>query len=415
MEPTYAYSSCHAASLVISQNGHRHERSIRHHTAQHHPKLLNLLHDAGCSEDDIRLVRFLLSNTRVRVRIDKTHSVIFETTLGSFQGDSLSGCLFTLVLAGALNHLRTLVPFRNSPPINPLTLMPEEEEYSDDVNFHDEELVRLQFILPVAAKVLKEWSLNVNEAKTEFVHVFHATKDQVDDKNKAIEENEPWRKTKLLGSYMCSEYDIRQKCILGNLAFNNFKDVWLQGKRISLATLIKVYEAMVTSVMMYNCSSWAATQTVMEKLDICHRKHLRAILNIRWPRKITNEKLYEICNTKKLSERVTLARWKMFGHILRSPENSPAALSLSFAIEKTKKNAKDTKGRRGCHKTNLLGLLRKDCARMPVDQKSEYLALRKRPTLTTLDDVENLRTLAHNRSKWRDVFDFRVTLIHIRI
>ena len=55
--------------------------------------VLNLLKDAGCSEDDIRLVRFLLSNTLIKIRIDKTYSVVFETTLGSFQGDSLSGCL----------------------------------------------------------------------------------------------------------------------------------------------------------------------------------------------------------------------------------------------------------------------------------------------------------------------------------
>jgi len=281
--------------------------------------------------------------------------------------------------------------------------MPEEEEYSDDVNFLDEELIRLQFVLPVAAKVLKEWSLDVNKSKTEFVHVFHAAKGEVDDKNKAIEENEPWRKTKLLGSYMCSEYDIRQKCILGNLAFNNYKEVWLQGKRISLPTLIKVYNAMVTSVMMYNCSSWAATQAVLNHLDICHRKHLRAILNIRWPRTITNDKLYEICNTEKLSERVTRSRWKMLGHILRSPNNSPAAQSLSFAIEGSKIHP----GRRGRHKTNLLGLIRKDVESMPVDRTSQYLVLRKKSKLKSLDDLENLRTLAQNRSLWRNVHEFK--------
>ena len=32
--------------------------------------------------------------------------------------------------------------------------------------FLDEELIRLEFILPVAAKVLKEWNLKVNESKT---------------------------------------------------------------------------------------------------------------------------------------------------------------------------------------------------------------------------------------------------------
>ena len=51
---------------------------------------------------------------------------------------------------------------------------------------------------------------------------------------------------------------------------------------------------MVVSVIMYNCSSWAATKDVLEKLDVCHRKHLRQILKIKWPTTITNVKLYEI-------------------------------------------------------------------------------------------------------------------------
>ena len=32
--------------------------------------ILNLLADAGCSDDDIGLVRFLLSNTKIRVRVN---------------------------------------------------------------------------------------------------------------------------------------------------------------------------------------------------------------------------------------------------------------------------------------------------------------------------------------------------------
>ena len=97
--------------------------------------ILNLLVDAGCTEDEVRLVRFLLSNTVVKIRVNSTYSVEFITTLGSFQGDSLSGCLFTLVLAGALHQLRTLIPYRSILPYNPDTLMPLESEYADDVDF----------------------------------------------------------------------------------------------------------------------------------------------------------------------------------------------------------------------------------------------------------------------------------------
>ena len=144
---------------------------------------------------------------------------------------------------------------------------------------------------------------------------------------------------------MCSNYDIEQRCIFGNIAFNNYKNVWLQGRKISLNRLNQVYEAMVVSVIMYNCSSWAAKDCILEKLDICHRKHLRQILKIRYPSIITNKKLYEVTSTTALSERVKVARWKMFGHILRSPQNSPAALSLAFAVH----GSSSLKGRRGNH------------------------------------------------------------------
>ena len=71
--------------------------------------ILNLLVNAGCTEDEVRLVRFLLSNTMLRVKVNNALSAEFESLFGAFQGDCLSGCLFTLLLAAALNHLRAVI------------------------------------------------------------------------------------------------------------------------------------------------------------------------------------------------------------------------------------------------------------------------------------------------------------------
>lgn len=73
------------------------------------PIILELLMDAGCSEYDIRLVHLLLINTKLTIKINDTMSDEFVVTLGSGQGDSLSGKLFTLYHAGALNHLRAVM------------------------------------------------------------------------------------------------------------------------------------------------------------------------------------------------------------------------------------------------------------------------------------------------------------------
>ena len=59
--------------------------------------IIKVLKDAGASEDDVRILQYLLSNTKLRVRVNSTFSEVFETLLGAFQGDSLSGKLFTLI------------------------------------------------------------------------------------------------------------------------------------------------------------------------------------------------------------------------------------------------------------------------------------------------------------------------------
>ena len=70
--------------------------------------------------------------------------------------------------------------------------------------FFDEDLEALKQILPTATSVLKYWSLNVKEQKTEFVRVYLAGKNETDSFGAEIAGNEPWRSTKLLGSLLCS-------------------------------------------------------------------------------------------------------------------------------------------------------------------------------------------------------------------
>ena len=101
--------------------------------------ILELLVKCGCNDDEIRLVRLLLSNTKLRVNVNGTLSAQFQSLLGAFQGDCLSGCLFTLVLAGALCELRSDLAIsmdRPDPPISSQGL-PLDSEYADDVEFND--------------------------------------------------------------------------------------------------------------------------------------------------------------------------------------------------------------------------------------------------------------------------------------
>ena len=157
--------------------------------------ILELLVKCGCNDDEIRLVRLLLSNTKLRVNVNGTLSAEFLSFLGAFQGDCLSGCLFTLVLAGALCELRLMLVAklgRPNPPITDIGL-PLDTEYADDIDFNDEDEENLRTLLPLATEILKEWNLFINEDKTDFIHVYLASKGEKDDRGKPVAGNELWR------------------------------------------------------------------------------------------------------------------------------------------------------------------------------------------------------------------------------
>jgi hypothetical protein len=70
----------------------------------------------------------------------------------------------------------------------------------------------------------------------------------------------------------------------------------MQGTKINIKTKLEIYEAQVTSVMLYNCNSWAATQKELNKLNVTHRNHLRQIIGMQWPKAvISNIALYKRC------------------------------------------------------------------------------------------------------------------------
>ncbi len=173
----------------------------------------------------------------------------------------------------------------------------------------DEDLGNLNNMFTICKNTLSEWNLNVNDDKTELVHVHVAQKNDKDCNGQPLAKNEEWRISKLLGSKLCSTKDIINRIQLGNVAFANFKKMWLQKDNISLDRKLIIYEAQVVSVMMYNACSWAAPKHILEKLDTCQRRHLRYILNYRWPNIISNVNLYKRCNNcKPLTVRVEEAR-----------------------------------------------------------------------------------------------------------
>ena len=123
-----------------------------------------------------------------------------------------------------------------------------------------------------------------------------------------------------------------------------------------------------------------------------HRRHLRTIMNIKWPKgQISNQTLYKRCNVEKLSDRVAKQRWNMLGHILRSDENTPAQVALVFAI-----NANNMfENRLGRPRTNLFSTLVNDLGDRNI-------------LLNNCSELNDIKDIAKCRQCWKNYFGYRL-------
>ena len=93
---------------------------------------------------------------------------------------------------------------------------------------------------------------------------------------------------------------------------------------------VRLYNCFVLPVLLYNCSTWGITRQTIEALESYHRRQLRHILGIRWPNRLSNDLVYERCSAAPLGNILVNARWRLFGHILRSDEHTPAREVCGF-------------------------------------------------------------------------------------
>ena len=127
--------------------------------------LLMSVCESFLDEDELRMIRLLLANTSLSIRVGRTLSQSFDTTIGTPQGDSLSPVLFSIYLDGALREVRSLAILLRR-PIEDSTI-PLELIYADDTDFlstSDQWLAELE---PEVATILGKWHLKMNLGKTE--------------------------------------------------------------------------------------------------------------------------------------------------------------------------------------------------------------------------------------------------------
>ena len=214
------------------------------------------------------MIRILLANTTLSIRIDNVTGTPFTTTTGTPQGDSLSPVLFVRYLEATLREVRAhLQPAQQIDMI-----IPTEREYAHDVTFISTCYKKLQQSLQKIKTILKSWDLHVNETKTEWVELVSS--------NSTVEV---LKNVKVLGSLLGDHEDIQRRKQQATIVFRKMMTLWFCRHHVNEPRRIRLYKAYVLPTLTYNMGTWGLTKGEFTSLDIFHHKQLRFLLGIFLP------------------------------------------------------------------------------------------------------------------------------------
>ena len=97
-------------------------------------------------------------------------------------------------------------------------------------------------------------------------------------------------------------------------ALKRMKRVW--NSNLGKELKIRFFKATVESVLLYGSECWTLTNTLSKRLDGVYTRMLRAVINITWRDRLTNEQLYG--RLPKVSQTVCQRRLRFSGHCWRS-------------------------------------------------------------------------------------------------
>ena len=93
-------------------------------------------------------------------------------------------------------------------------------------------------------------------------------------------------KCKILGSLLDTNEDIKRIKQLANNAVRKLQHIF-NNNRLNIKTKVRIVNACVESIFLYNSELWTLKKTAENKIDSYHRRLLRRAINIRWPDKIS--------------------------------------------------------------------------------------------------------------------------------
>ena len=291
-------------------------------------------------DDELHMIKILLEGVQYVVKCSNILGEPFSTNVGSPQGDCISALLFVFYLAMSLgfnlalkDHSYALPPclaekqpieiHEHNYALSPTNLyklckqnFDIDTQYSDDCGHaiisNNKHLV--EFLKLVIPYNLIQRDLICNADKNEHHIISHKSPDS------------SWKKCKILGSLLDTLEDIKRRKSLAIVAIQSLQYIWKS--KLTVERKVFIFNAIVRSIFLYNSALWTITSSITKRIDSFQRRLLRNVINIKYPKVITNLDLMNKTKQAPWSSLIAVQRIRWLGHALRLPEETPARQAL---------------------------------------------------------------------------------------
>ena len=252
----------------------------------------------------------------VKVRSPDGDTEYFDIVAGVLQGDTLAPYLFIICLDYVLrtsidkikeNGFELTKKRSRRYPATTIT----DADYADDIailaNTPDQAETLLHSLERAAASI----GLHVNAHKTEYM-CYNQTGDISTLEGTPLKLVDKF--TYLGSSVESTEKDIETRLTKAWTAINRLSTIW----KSDLTDKMKrsFFQAAVTSILLYGCTTWTLTKRLEKKLDGNYTRMLRAILNKSWQQHPTSHQLYG--HLPPITKSIQVRRTRHAGHCWRS-------------------------------------------------------------------------------------------------